>query len=125
VLEEEHGLPPPRRARDWRRTGRMEVNEFLRSLAKEVREAFVAALALRWQELRAVELLWQELSEKFGGADPVDPQFRDKAKTASARLQALAREFNATSRLMDPPEAVAAEARRAVDEAFDRLEPLL
>ena len=125
VLEEEHGLKLPRRVRDWHRSGEMEVNEFLRSLARDLRNDLVEVLALRWQELRAVELVWDELAEEFGGADPVDPQFREKVAEASGRMQALAKEMNATRRLLEPDEDVLAEARKAVDDAFARLEPLL
>ena len=125
VLEAEHGLKPARRVRDWRRAGEMQVNEFLRSLAAELREDLLDVLALRWQELRAIEVVWVELSAEFGGADPVDPQFRAKVAEASERMQALAKELNATTKLIDPGEPVVAEARKAVDEAFQRLEPLL
>jgi hypothetical protein len=125
VLEQDHGLKRPRRVRDWHQSDRIEVNEFLRSLAAELRNDLVEVLALRWQELRAVELLWDELTDEFGGADPVDPQFREKVVDAAARMKALAKEMNATRRLVEPGEAVVAEARRAVDDAFDRMEPLL
>jgi len=125
VLEEEHGLEPPRRVRDWHKPGEMQVNEFLRSLANEVRGDLLEVLVLRWQELRAVEVVWEELSAEFGGADPVDTQFRAKVAEASERMQALAREFNATRRLVEPNTAVVADARKAVDDAFERLEPLL
>jgi hypothetical protein len=79
VLEEEHGLTPPRRQRNWRHAGRIEVNEFLRSLARDVRNDLVHAIAPRWQQLKAFELLWAELASEFGGAGPVDPQFRAQA----------------------------------------------
>jgi hypothetical protein len=125
ALEEEHGLKPPRRLRDWRRPGEMQVNEFLRSLAREQREDLLSVLALRWQELRAVELVWDELAAEFGGADPVEPQFREKVAEAAGRMRALAREMDGTHRLVESDETIVMQARQAVDDAFQALEPLL
>jgi hypothetical protein len=126
VLEEENDLKRPRHARDWRNVrGRMGVNEFLRSLAAELRDDLLDVLALRWQELLAVELVWDELGEEFGGEDPVSPELRAKAAAASALLQALVKQMGGLRRLVEPDEATVAEARTAVDEAYRQLEPLL
>ena len=103
----------------------MEVNEFLRSLAREQRRDLVEVLALRWQELRAVELAWAELATEFGGEDPVGPELREIAVDLSADLRALATELGATNRLTEPEEETTEQLRTAVDDAYARLEPLL
>jgi len=125
TLEAEHGLKPSRRPRDWRRPGQMEVNEFLRSLAREQRRDLVGVLALRWQELRAVELAWAELATEFGGEDPVGPELREIAVDLSADLRALATELGATNRLTEPEEETTEQLRTAVDDAYNQLELLL
>ena len=125
LLEAEHGLKPPRRPRDWRRPGQMEVNEFLRSLAREQRRDLVEVLALRWQELRAVELAWAELATEFGGEDPVGPELREIAVEGATALRALATELGATKRLTEPDEEMIAELEAALDEAFARLDLML
>ncbi len=127
VLEEDHGLTRPRRVRDWRKTRKnMQVNEFLRSLAAEMRAELLDDLALRWQELCAVELVWDEISDQVAGEDPVAPETRAKANDMSALLQALSNELSGTRhRLEEPDAAMVAEARDTVDQAFKQLEPLL
>jgi hypothetical protein len=126
VLEEENDLTRPRRVRDWRNArGQMGVNEFLRSLAAELRDDLLGVLALRWQELRAVELVWDELSEEFAGEDPVSRELRASAAEVATTLRALAREMGGTRHLAEPDEATVEEARKAVDDAFRQLEPLL
>jgi len=125
LLEHEHGLKPPKRLRDWRKPGQMEVNEFLRSVARDLKEELIEALALRWQELRPIQLVWEELALEFGGADPVDPQFREKLAAASGQIASLAGEFGATGRLAGPDDSLVSEARKVADDAFERLEPLL
>ncbi len=126
VLEEDHGLPRPRRVRDWRKSRKnMQVNEFLRSLAREMRTELLADIALRWQELRAVELLWDEIADEVAGEDPVGPETRAKADEVAALLESLAKELGRSSCLVEPDAAMVAEARETVDQAFKQLEPLL
>ena len=124
-LESEHKLRRPRRVRDWRQTKQIGVNEFLRSLAEEQRAELIEIVALRWTELRAVELAWQELSEEFGGEDPAAPEQRQIANELSSSLQTLARDMGGAEGLEEPNDRALAEVQTAMDDALARLEPLL
>jgi hypothetical protein len=125
VLEQDYGIASVSRPRDWRSAGQMEVPEFLRSLALELRAELVDAVVQRWREVAALELVWAELTEEFGGEDPVTPELRSMADETKQGLLSLAREFNGNKRLQSPDEASLAEVRRQVDDAFDKLRPLL
>jgi hypothetical protein len=124
-LEKAHGLEPVRKPRDWRTAGEMQVNEFLRSLARELKRDLGDVLAQRWSEIGALEQVWDELAGEFGGEDPVRPDLRSQAAETRERLLELARECGARKRLGPPAEAQLAEAHRVVDHAFEQLEPLL
>jgi hypothetical protein len=103
----------------------MLVPEFLRSLAQELRKELLSIVGQRWSEVCAVEQVWRELAEEFAGEEPVSPELRAMAEETKGRLLRLAREFGSKRNLGQPGEAQLAEARRVVDEAFNRLEPLL
>ena len=125
VLETEYGIEPARQPRDWRTSSNMEVPEFLRSLAKELRAELVNAVAQRWREVAAIELVWSDLAEEFGGEDPLNPELRLMAEESKQALRSLAQEFGGSRRLQGPDEASLAEVRRQVDDAFEKLRPLL
>jgi len=103
----------------------MEVPEFLRRLALELREDLVTAVVQRWGEVAAIEAVWEELAQEFAGEDPVSPELRVIAEEAKRRLLGLASEFGCKRRLNGATEANLAEVRRTVDEALDKLGPLL
>jgi hypothetical protein len=124
-LEEAEGIERVPRPRDRRSAPQMEVHEFLRSLAAELRRDLLKTVAQRWSEVCAVEQVWRELAEEFAGEEPVSPELRAMAEETKGRLLRLAREFGSKRDLGPPGEAQLAEARRVVDEAFNRLEPLL
>jgi len=124
-LEDEHGVERSKRPRDWRGSGEISVPEFLRSLAQELRRDLLNAVAQRWSEVGALEQVWGELAEEFGGEDPVSPEARSMAMETKGRLRALAQEFGSKRRLGAPDEASLTEVRRVVDEAFEKLRPLL
>jgi len=124
LLESDLGLEPVKRPRDWRKHN-MEVPEFLRRLALELREDLLTAVAQRWRELAALETVWTELAEEFGGENPVSPELRSLALDTKQRLLSLAKEFGGKRRLADPDEDTLAEIQRQVDAAFDQLGPLL
>jgi hypothetical protein len=123
-LEDQEGIQRTQHPRDWRKHN-MEVPEFLRRLALEMREDLLNLVSQRWRELQALEEVWAELSEEFGGEDPVAPELRTKAQEAKERLMRLAREFAGKRRLTGPTDNDLAEVRRRVDEAFEHLAPLL
>jgi transcription antitermination factor NusG len=124
-LEEAEGIEKATRPRDWRSAQQMEVPEFLRSMAAELRHDLLKSLAQRWSEVGAVEQTWQELAEEFGGEEPVTPELRAIAVATKGRLQSLAQEFGGKRRLGPPTDAALTETRRVVDEAFEKLRPLL
>jgi hypothetical protein len=124
ILEEDHRIERVKRPRDWRKHN-MEIPEFMRSLAQDLRADLIAALAERWSELAALEVVWEELAAEFGGEDPVGPELRELATETKDRLLSVSREFGAQRRLAGASEASLAEVRRTVDEAFAKLEPLL
>jgi hypothetical protein len=124
ILEEDNQIERVKRPRDWRKE-KMEIPEFLRSLAQDLRRDLVISVAQRWSEVGAIEQVWQELAQEFGGEDPVNPELRATAEDTKARLLALAGEFGGRRRLRGPDEATLAHVRRTVDEAFELLEPLL
>jgi len=124
LLEADLGVERVKHPRDWRKHN-MEVPEFLRRLAFELREDLLNGVAQRWRELAALEQVWAELAEEFGGEDPLNPEIRTMAEETRQRLQALAREFGGKRRLTGPEEDYLAEVRGRVDEAFEQLGPLL
>jgi hypothetical protein len=124
ILESDLGIEPVKRPRDWREHN-MEVPEFLRRLALELREDLLTAVVQRWRELGALEAVWAELAEEFGGEDPVNPELHSLANETKQRLLALATEFGGRRRLREPDEETLAEIRHQVDAAFEQLGPLL
>lgn len=124
-LEEAEGIQRVTRPRDWRTAQQMEVPEFLRSLAAELRRDLLKTVVQRWSEVGAVEQTWQELADEFGGEEPVTPELRAMAAETKDRLLALAQEFDGKRRLGPPTDAALAKTRRVVDEAFEKLRPLL
>ena len=124
ILEQDYEIERAKKPRDWRKE-RMEIPEFMRSLAHDLRADLVTAVVQRWSEVAALEAVWVELSGEFGGEDPVGPELRELAEETKAGLLALAGEFGAKRRLGGVSEASLAEVRRTVDEAFEKLGPLL
>jgi len=124
-LEEAEGVERVKKPRDWRTASEMQVPEFLRSLAAELRRDLLKVVAQRWSEVGAVEQVWQELAEEFAGEEPITPELRAVAEETKARLLVLAQEFGGKRLLGPPTDQALAEARRVVDAAFEQLRPLL
>jgi choline dehydrogenase-like flavoprotein len=124
ILESDLGIEPVKRPRDWREHN-MEVPEFLRRLALELREDLLTAVAQRWRELGALETVWGELAEEFGGEDPVSPELRSLADGTKQRLRAMAEEFGGRRRMTGPDEDALSEVRNHIEAAFQQLGPLL
>jgi hypothetical protein len=124
-LEQAYGLDRAKRPRDWRTAGEIQVPEFLRSVGLELRRELLQAVAQRWSEVGAVDQVRAELAEEFAGEEPVTPELRAMAAETKERLLALAKEFGGKRLLGEPTEEALAEARRVVDDAFEKLRPLL
>jgi hypothetical protein len=125
ILATDEGIEPARRPRDWRTTAQMPVSEFLLRVAREQRDDLLTMVGQRWRELAALETVWAECAEEFAGEDPVASELRSLADETKRKLLALAQEFGGKRRLKGPDEDSLVEARSRVDEAFERLAPLL
>jgi hypothetical protein len=69
--------------------------------------------------MRALEVVWVEIAAQFNGEDPRHADLQAKAAEVSARLQQLGQSVAGRSRrLPEPTEAMLAEMRGRVEEAF-------
>ncbi len=75
---------------------------------------------LHWQELRAIELAWQEIAAEFDGQDPRHPDPLRLAEETRARLLELLGHLSPrhARKPPEPSETVMASVRRHVDEAM-------
>jgi hypothetical protein len=121
-LDEDLGTPPSKGFRNWReRKTDVTVPEFLRSLALECRDDGAALTVHLWQELRALEQVWQDLASEYGGEDIVLAENREKADGAARRLRDCARAFG-VRKLPDQPDTRFVEAwTTVVNDAFKHL----
>ena len=102
----------------------MSVPEFLRGLHEELRASLFSEAKLRWQELRALETVWEEIAADFDGEDPVHPDLRTHLDETKRRLRALIQELapaKRTKKLPEPTEVLLAQYRGLVDRAFHQM----
>jgi hypothetical protein len=110
--------------RPWRQPrGRHEqvmVPEFLRSLAAEIREDAFKELCVRWQELRAVEIVAGDISQIFDGEDALHPdvhEWLDACRQAGLRyMKRLGKK-----RLPEPADDYLERTHALVDQGFAAL----
>lgn len=122
LLEEAEGAAKPANDdRNWRRKGDTTVPEFLRGVAEELRVETLRDLASIWRQVRALELVWDELASEFGGVDPVHPSLRAKTAALATRLRAIASELGGKRRLGEPDEVMLDQLRATAKEGFDHL----
>ena len=93
---------------------------FLRGLAEEMRQEVRREVVLRWQELRALEIVWAEVRGEFDGEDAVHPELRREAQEAAQKLRELGRQLG-LRRLEEPAEALVDQVRDCLDHAFKLL----
>jgi hypothetical protein len=113
-----------RPVRPWRQRRRSKelitVPEFLRCLAAELREDAYKELSVRWQELRAVEVVLGEIAEQFDGEDALNPDMRgwltECRTTAQTYGQRLGRK-----RLPEPGDDYIARTQALVDQGVAAL----
>lgn len=91
------------------------------SLVAEVTEALIehlkSGVAFQWQELRAVELATDEVTQEFAGEDPMIPQLRSVFDRAKAELTDIAETLNRFG--------IEVELKEPDDEALDRVRSLV
>jgi hypothetical protein len=112
-----------RRVRGWRKKASVTVPQFLAAVAEDLRREVHEGLVLRWQEIRAVEVVWDEVALEFDGEDPVAPELRAKAAEVKTALLDLNRRISgARARtLPEADKAAITRMRELVDEAFKAL----
>jgi len=127
MLEEDHPediASQPVRA--WRQMskskGLVTVPIFLRAVAEELRQDAFKELSVRWRELRAVEIVAEEIAQSFDGEDPLHPDIRARLVTGAA----VAKETNASlfprpRRLPEPEEDFLDRTRALIDHGFAAL----
>ena len=121
-MPEEVAKEPP--VRGWRRRERITVPEFLRGVHEELRASLFRDARYRWQELRALETVWEDIAADFEGEDPVHPDLRAKLDETERRLRALIQELTPakrTKKLPEPTEVLLAQYRGLVDRAFHQM----
>jgi hypothetical protein len=110
--------------RPWRQRQRqsehLTVPEFLRSLALELKEDAFKELSVRWRELRAVEIVLDEIAEQFDGEDALHPDARGwLTNSRSAALRVTER--LGRKRLPEPGEDYLSRTRALIDQGFAAL----
>ena len=80
--------------------------------------ALQAGLQMRWDDVRALEIVIEEIATEFGGEDPLRPLIRDaleKAKTGLTYLNRLLEVQDASAELKDPNEDYLADLKALVE----------
>jgi hypothetical protein len=114
--------------RPWRqvqnqrhRPALVTVPYFLRCLGEELRDNAFKELCVRWQELRAVELVTDEIAASFDGEDPLHPQIREKLDACKIRVAELQSRLARNRRLPEPGDDYLQRTRDLVDQGFAAL----
>ena len=120
--EQEGSVMPDKPVRNWRSINPISTPFFLCGVAEDIQSQLRDQLKLRWQEVRALEILWTEIAAEFGGADPRHPELKAKADELSADARELAtRLFARPRKAPEPTDEVLAGMRERVDRAFGYL----
>ncbi|HLF79731.1 MAG TPA: hypothetical protein VJB57_19795 [Dehalococcoidia bacterium] len=109
-----------RRVRGWRKKASVTVPHFLAGVAEDLRREVHQGLALRWQEIRAVEVVWDEIALEFDGEDAAASELRAKAEEVKTALLDLNRRISGTRArpLPEADDAAMTRMRELVDQAF-------
>jgi len=112
-----------RRAR--RKRSSLTVPQFLLGLAQDVREGQRRVALYRWKELRAIEIVWDEIAAELGCDDVLHPSARQMAETAKEKLRSLI-EAGGTKRRKPPgPDEAIVEHYRQLAQSVLRTFQLL
>ena len=121
VLTEELGEQVAKeKVRAWRKQESVTVPEFLYGLAGELKREVLEHALLRWRELRALEVVWEEIGTEFGGEDVVDPRLREQATETATLLRECIKELGGR-RLPEPGDDFLQRTREVVEQAFTLL----
>ena len=111
---------PPLPVRNWRKQETLTVPVLLGGLAEEIRAEAQSHVELRWQEVRALQIVWGEVAAHFDGADPRHPELVDEADNVAANCEALLRRaWLRPKRLPEPTEQQLDDIRARVERAFE------
>lgn len=91
-------------------------------VVRHMMESLPAGLQLRWQELRAAEMILETTAEQFNGEDPLMPSARQAIDDSKAKVRQLAEDFatlGVTVELSEPDEGEVAAARALLDKAVE------
>lgn len=113
-----------RRVRQWRRKAQVTVPEFLRGLSGEMREEAFKELSLRWQELRALPVVTEEIASRFDDEDPLFPEVREKVQRSKQAASELNEQLSngKVRRLPEPRDAHVELVRELVEQRFQSLD---
>ena len=116
---EEGAVEPSVRTRNGGK--RVSLPTFLRGLEANLRkDAFELALDA-WKELRAQEIVWQEVAAEFDGADPLIPEVRRSTETSRRRMTKLVADLAPAKRpkgLPEPDDASVELQRQIIEMAM-------
>ena len=105
----------------WRKSKSVNITELLLGVAAEVRELLLADVLARWQELRALETLWDELATELGVESILTAEMRQLADATRASLQKQVQRLNGPKHPPEPDEVFMEAVRSQVERAFGYL----
>jgi hypothetical protein len=121
-VEEDAGIGPQPANRHWHRQANVDSASFFRGIAEEQRYWLLNDALARWQELKAVEVVVQEIAAQFDGENPLSPELLTKANETDKRLRKLVSELAGRERKAPKPtEQLIGEARARIENALDYL----
>jgi len=91
-------------------------------LSEALRERMKAELPCHWQQLRAVEMVLDEVAEEFGGEDVLKPTLRQEiaaAKEKALAVQVTLQEWTGAFELPEPDPEALKETRRLIKRAAE------
>ena len=91
-------------------------------LAEALQERMKAELPCHWQQLRAVEMVLDEVAEEFGGEDVLKPTLRQEiaaAKEKALAVQVTLQEWTGAFELPEPDPEALKETRRLIKRAAE------
>ena len=91
-------------------------------LAEALQERMKAELPCHWQQLRAVEMVLDEVAEEFGVEDVLKPSLRQEiaaAKEKALAVQVALQEWTGAFELPEPDPETLEETRRLIKRAAE------